>query len=88
MIGLQCQLELTALTASIPQLGDLPVIPIHVMDSDTLYSVLDWQKVGARTMIRHYLKSDLYLASTIEHCRSGIYIFVYKKSFILTLYED
>ena len=74
MIGLQCQLELPALTASIPQLGDLPVIPIHVMDSDTLYSVLDWQKVGARTMIRHYLKSDLYLASTIEHCRSGLYI--------------
>ena len=52
MVGLQTQLDLTALTTSIPQLGDLPVIPIHVMDADTLYSVLEWQKIGARTMIR------------------------------------
>merc|ERR550519_1637584 len=57
------------LAATIPQLSDIPVVPLHVSDSDSLYSVLDWQRVGARAMIKHYLKSDLYLASTIEHCR-------------------
>ncbi|XP_023347648.1 DNA polymerase epsilon catalytic subunit A, partial [Eurytemora carolleeae] len=69
VVGLQSGIDLTSLVASIPQLGDIPVIPIHVQDTDNLYSVLDWQKLGARTMIRHYLKSDLYIASTIEHCR-------------------
>lgn len=57
------------LAALIPQLADMPVIPIHVTDADSLFAVLDWQRVGAKVMIRHYLKSDLYLASTIEHCR-------------------
>ena len=41
-----------------------------------LFSVLDWQRVGAKAMFRHYLKSDSYLASTIEHCRSVLCTFV------------
>ena len=57
------------LAATIPQMSDIPAVPIHVSDSDSLYNVLDWQRVGARAMFKHYLKSDLYLASTIEHCR-------------------
>jgi len=69
VIGLQSQLDLASLVANIPKLADMPIIPIHVMDSDNLYSQLEWQKIGARTMFRHYLKSDLYIASTIEHCR-------------------
>ena len=55
--------------ANIPQLADMPLVPIHVTDADSLYAVLDWQRLGAKVMVRHYLKSDLYLASTIEHCR-------------------
>ena len=41
-----------------------------------LHSVLDWQRVGAKAMFRHYLKSGSYLASTIEHCRSVLGTFV------------
>ncbi|XP_059098833.1 DNA polymerase epsilon catalytic subunit A-like [Tigriopus californicus] len=57
------------LTTSMPVLSDFPMVPIHVSDSDKLYSVLDWQRVGARQMIRHFLKSETYLQATIEQCR-------------------
>ena len=52
VIGLQSQLDLGSLVANIPKLADMPIIPIHVMDSDNLYSQLEWQKIGARTMFR------------------------------------
>ena len=52
VIGLQSQVDLPTLVANIPKLGDMPIIPIHVMDSDNLYSQLEWQKIGARTMFR------------------------------------
>ena len=57
------------LTSIVPQSADMPVVPLHLADSDSLYSVLDWQRKGAVVMMRHYLKSDCYLASTLEHCR-------------------
>ena len=69
ILAVQSPLDMRSLAAIIPQLADIPAVPIHVSDSDSLYSVLDWQRVGARAMFKHYLKSDLYLASTIEHCR-------------------
>jgi len=69
ILAVQSPLDVNSLTAIVPQLADIPVVPIHVSDSDNLYQVLDWQRVGARAMFRHYLKSDIYLASTIEHCR-------------------
>ena len=69
VLAVQSPLDMRTLAATIPQLSDIPVVPLHVSDSDSMYSVLDWQRVGARAMIRHYLKCDIYLASTIEHCR-------------------
>ena len=69
ILAVQSPLDMRSLAAIIPQMADIPAVPIHVSDSDSLYSVLDWQRVGARAMFKHYLKSDLYLASTIEHCR-------------------
>ncbi len=38
----------SALAASIPQLADMPLVPIHVTDADSLYAVLDWQRLGAK----------------------------------------
>ena len=69
ILAVQSPLDLRTLAASIPQLTDIPVVPLHVADSDTLFNVLDWQRVGAKAMIKHYLKVDIYLASTIEQCR-------------------
>lgn len=45
------------------------MVPIHIADSETLYNVLDWQRVGSRYMLRHFLKSEVYLQATIEQCR-------------------
>ena len=52
-----------------PILGDYPLVPIHIADSETLYNVLDWQRVGAKVMLRHFLKSDMYFQATLEQCR-------------------
>jgi DNA polymerase epsilon subunit 1 len=52
-----------------PVMTDFPMVPIHVSDSESLYNVLDWQRVGARYMLRHFIKSDAYLQATIEQCR-------------------
>ena len=57
------------LVASIPIVSEFPVVPIHISDNDNLYNVLDWQRVGARCMLQHFLKSDVYLQATIEQCR-------------------
>ena len=69
VLAVQSPLDIKTLTAVIPQLSDIPVVPVHVADKDNLYNVLDWQRVGAKHMLRHFLRSDIYLASTIEHCR-------------------
>ena len=57
------------MTSLIPALADMPVVQLDVSDPDNLYSVLDWQRVGARVMVKHYLKADAYLDNTIEQCR-------------------
>ena len=44
-----------------PTLGDFPMVPIHVADSEGLYNVLDWQRAGARRMVQHYLNVDIIL---------------------------
>lgn len=36
---------------------------------DELYNVIDWQKVGARAIIRHYLNSERALDLMTEQCR-------------------
>lgn len=58
-----------SLTAAIPALAEFPLIPIHVSDDEGLYNVLDWQRIGAKCFIRHFLKSDDYLQATVEQCR-------------------
>ena len=68
-----CMLHTTA-HCTPPHLHTAP--PAHRPTCTPLHSVLDWQIVGAKAMFRHYLKSDSYLASTIEHCRSVLCTFV------------
>ena len=61
--------DYATLVAAIPTVSEFPVVPIHIFDNDTLYNVLDWQRVGARCMLQHFLKSDVYLQATVEQCR-------------------
>jgi len=56
-------------TTAVPVLGDFPVVPIHVIDFDNLYHVLDWQRIGSRMMIRHFLRIKTVLQAAITQSR-------------------
>lgn len=43
-------------------------MPVRVADKIS-YGVLDWQRHGARRMIRHYLNLDTYLSQAFEMSR-------------------
>lgn len=61
IVAIQSSFDFATLTAGIPALADFPTVPIHISDSETLYNVLDWQRVGAKCMISHFLKYNTYL---------------------------
>ncbi|XP_043787268.1 DNA polymerase epsilon catalytic subunit 1 [Apis laboriosa] len=65
----QTALDKTALVAQMPLLNDFPLISTHVQDIENLYNTLEWQKVGAKIMIRHYFKSQQILELMSEQCR-------------------
>ena len=60
LIAIQALMDFPSLTSAMPVLADFPLVPIHIMDSDNLYNVLDWQRVGSKVMLKHFLKSDMY----------------------------
>lgn len=68
LIAMQSNLELKRLAAGMPVLEEFPVVPVHVMD-EISYSVLDWQRLGARRMIRHYLNLDSCLSQAFDMAR-------------------
>ena len=59
-ISVQSPMDFPTWCNVVPGMNDFPLVPIHITESDTLYNVLDWQRVGSKVMIRHYLKSDMY----------------------------
>ena len=50
-------------------MADFPLVPIHMVDVDTLYNTLDWQRVGCRHMIRHFLRIKEVLNISIKQSR-------------------
>ncbi|XP_071480194.1 DNA polymerase epsilon catalytic subunit A-like [Diadema antillarum] len=57
------------LVRSIPALDDFPLVRLHVAESDSVYSVLDWQRQGSRRLLQHYLNADFLLLSYLEQSR-------------------
>ncbi|CAL8327108.1 unnamed protein product, partial [Arctogadus glacialis] len=68
LIAVQSNWELRRLAAGMGVLEEFPVVPVHVAD-DISYSVLDWQRHGARRMIRHYLNLDSCLSQAFDMAR-------------------
>ncbi|XP_052805264.1 DNA polymerase epsilon catalytic subunit A-like [Mya arenaria] len=68
-IAVQSSLDFQHLIADMPGLGDFPLVPIHISDSENLYNVLDWQRVGCRRMLQHYMNVDIILQAMMEQCR-------------------
>ncbi|XP_028166881.1 DNA polymerase epsilon catalytic subunit A-like [Ostrinia furnacalis] len=69
LLAIQAALSTPALMALMPGLSDFPLVPLHVRDVETLYNTLEWQKVGARAIVRHYLSLEAALQLTVEQCR-------------------
>ncbi|CAH2045106.1 unnamed protein product, partial [Iphiclides podalirius] len=69
LVAMQTALSPAALLALVPGLSEFPLVPLHVRDVETLYSTLEWQRIGARAIVRHYLNLDSVLNLTIEQCR-------------------
>lgn len=56
-----------------PVLEEFPVVPVHVVD-EISYNVLDWQRLGARRMIRHYLNLDSCLSQAFDMARYDLHV--------------
>ncbi|XP_029670196.1 DNA polymerase epsilon catalytic subunit A isoform X1 [Formica exsecta] len=65
----QTALDKTVLTTEMPLLNEYPLVNTHVCDVENLYSTLEWQKIGAKMMIRHYLKNQQIVELMAEQCR-------------------
>ncbi|AWP07054.1 putative DNA polymerase epsilon catalytic subunit A [Scophthalmus maximus] len=68
LIAVQSNWELRRLASGMPVLEEFPVVPVHVVD-EISYNVLDWQRHGARRMIRHYLNLDSCLSQAFDMAR-------------------
>uniref|UniRef100_A0A8C8XUY3 DNA polymerase epsilon catalytic subunit n=1 Tax=Panthera leo TaxID=9689 RepID=A0A8C8XUY3_PANLE len=68
LIAVQSNWELKRLAGEVPVLEDFPLVPVRVADRVS-YGVLDWQRLGARRMIRHYLNLDTCLSQAFEMSR-------------------
>ncbi|XP_045485974.1 DNA polymerase epsilon catalytic subunit 1 [Pieris rapae] len=69
VLALQTALSPAALTSLMPGLSDFPLVPLHIRDVESLYNTLEWQRIGARAIVRHYLNLDSVINLTIEQCR-------------------
>ncbi|XP_011882583.1 PREDICTED: DNA polymerase epsilon catalytic subunit A [Vollenhovia emeryi] len=65
----QAALDRTVLTTEMPLLNEFPLVSTHVRDVENLYGTLEWQKTGAKMMVRHYLKSQQIVELIAEQCR-------------------
>ncbi|ELK14230.1 DNA polymerase epsilon catalytic subunit A [Pteropus alecto] len=68
LIAVQSSWELKRLAGEVPVLEEFPLVPIRVANKIS-YGVLDWQRHGARHMIRHYLNLDTCLSQAFEMSR-------------------
>ncbi|XP_023213231.1 DNA polymerase epsilon catalytic subunit A-like isoform X2 [Centruroides sculpturatus] len=69
MIAVQSLHDCTDICILMPSFAEFPLVPVHIQDGESLFQVMDWQKVGTKTMIRHFLNVETYLSTVLEQCR-------------------
>ncbi len=82
LIAVQSNWELRRLVAGMTVLEEFPVVPVHVID-EISYNVLDWQRHGARRMIKHYLNLDSCLSQAFDMARYITFCYCHTRGFIL-----
>uniref|UniRef100_A0A8W7Q1J1 DNA polymerase epsilon catalytic subunit n=1 Tax=Anopheles coluzzii TaxID=1518534 RepID=A0A8W7Q1J1_ANOCL len=68
LLCLQTALGLHKLNQHLPICLEFPEVSIHIADDAALLSGLDWQRHGARSMIRHFLNLGRVLQMMLEQC--------------------
>ncbi|CAG9765603.1 unnamed protein product [Ceutorhynchus assimilis] len=69
LLAIQSTMDVQLLQTSINTFGEFPQAQIFVRDNPDLYNVIDWQKIGAKALVRHYLNSESSLDVMIEQSR-------------------
>lgn len=70
LLAIQSIHDLSTINSLMPGLGEFPQMAIHGLgDAENLYSALDWQRIGAKAILRHYLSSERVLTISTEQCR-------------------
>ncbi|KAK6638721.1 hypothetical protein RUM43_006988 [Polyplax serrata] len=69
VILLQTFLDCSTVTTLMPGLLDFPIVKFHTRDPETLYSTMEWQKLGTKLMINHFLNANTILNATLEQSR-------------------
>ncbi|XP_033149828.1 DNA polymerase epsilon catalytic subunit A [Drosophila busckii] len=69
MLCLQTAVEARKLSAAMPVLLEFPQAQIHISDDASLLGGLDWQRQGARAVVRHFLNLQNVLDLMLDQCR-------------------
>lgn len=70
LLAIQSVHDLPTINSLMPSLAEFPQMTIHGLgDAENMYSTLDWQRVGAKAIVRHYLSSEKVLSISTEQCR-------------------
>lgn len=68
-VVIQSRISSQDIPTLMPVFSEFPIIPIHLHDSDTLYQVMDWQRVGSKAMLKHFMNVDSAISVLLEQCR-------------------
>lgn len=68
VICVQTTSKLSFLTTNISLLTEFPCVQIHITDELSLLFGLDWQRIGSRTMIRHFLNVESVFRLMVSQC--------------------
>lgn len=69
LLCLQTSIKQSKLNSSMPIISDFPQASIFISDDASLLSGLEWQRSGARAMIRHFLNLNTVIDLMLEQCR-------------------
>ncbi|KAH8310400.1 hypothetical protein KR044_001123, partial [Drosophila immigrans] len=69
LLCLQTAIEARKLSLALPVLLEFPQVQIHITDDASLLCGLDWQRQGARAVVRHFLNLQNVLELMLDQCR-------------------
>ncbi|XP_015904688.2 DNA polymerase epsilon catalytic subunit A [Parasteatoda tepidariorum] len=68
-VVIQSPISSQDISSLMPSFTEFPLISLHIHDNDTLYQVMDWQRIGSKTMMGHFMNVDSAIAVLLEQCR-------------------